>query len=244
MPRRARDRTPEVRKENAKPVSKSVATVPATNPNALHVRPLGNETESEALARYSMEPAVQGALTMSHWSSSPLTGLSLDVLVKNLSDQCALSNIGDLSRSEAILTAQIATLNQIFHNLAATASLNLIKNLKGADTVLRLAFKAQSQCRCSIEALAEIKNPRPVAFVRQANISAGPQQVNNGTGARAEKHESPPNELLECVNGYRLDIPAQSSSIRAHSKLEAVGTVNGTEIGGRQVAGGTQRLQG
>ena len=44
----------------------------------------------------------------------------------------------------------------------------------------RQALKAQAQCRATLEALAEIKNPRPVAFVKQANISGGHQQVNNG----------------------------------------------------------------
>ena len=41
-------------------------------------------------------------------------------------------------------------------------------------------YKRQAQCRATLEALAEIKNPRPVAFVKQANISGGHQQVNNG----------------------------------------------------------------
>lgn len=43
-----------------------------------------------------------------------------------------------------------------------------------------MALKAQAQCRATLEALAEIKNPRPVAFVKQANISGEHQQVNNG----------------------------------------------------------------
>jgi len=30
---------------------------------------------------------------------------------------------------------------------------------------------AQSQCRTTLEALAEIKNPRAVAFLKQANIA-------------------------------------------------------------------------
>jgi len=37
--------------------------------------------------------------------------------------------------------------------------------------------EAQSQCRATWEAIAEVKNPRAVAFVRQAYIAAGPQQV-------------------------------------------------------------------
>jgi hypothetical protein len=36
-------------------------------------------------------------------------------------------------------------------------------------TYLRLGLKAQSQCRATLETLAAIKNPRPVAFVQQAN---------------------------------------------------------------------------
>ena len=46
--------------------------------------------------------------------------------------------------------------------------------------LLRSDLKAQAQCRATLEALAEIKNPHPVAFVKQANISSGHQQVNNG----------------------------------------------------------------
>jgi len=51
------------------------------------------------------------------------------------------------------------------------------------ETCTRLAFKAQSRCRATNETLAEIKNPPSVAFVPQANIAAGHQQVNNGVQA-------------------------------------------------------------
>ena len=44
---------------------------------------------------------------------------------------------------------------------------------------MRMALKAQSQCRATLETLATIKNP-PAVFARQANIAQGPQQVNNG----------------------------------------------------------------
>ena len=46
-----------------------------------------------------------------------------------------------------------------------------------------------------------MKNPQPIAFVKQANIANGPQQVNNGgraadPSARAEIPAKRPNELL------------------------------------------------
>jgi hypothetical protein len=50
--------------------------------------------------------------------------------------------------------------------------------------------KPQAQCRATIEALAEIKNPRPVAFVKQANIAQGPQQVNNRIESGADPRGS------------------------------------------------------
>ena len=38
--------------------------------------------------------------------------------------------------------------------------------LKQFQVYLSLALKAQAQCRATPEALAEIKNPRPIAFVK------------------------------------------------------------------------------
>jgi hypothetical protein len=46
---------------------------------------------------------------------------------------------------------------------------------------MRLALKAQAQCRATAETLAEIKNPRPI-FARNFNAVAGNQQVNNAVG--------------------------------------------------------------
>ena len=93
-----------------------------------------------------------------------------------------------------------------------------------------MAFKAQSQCRATVEALAEITNPRAVAFVKQDNIANGPQQVNNGEQAapsRTEEKEIKPNKLLEATHGERLDGGAQSAAGGANSELETVGAING-----------------
>ena len=82
------------------------------------------------------------------------------------------------------------------------------------------ALKAQSQCRATLETLAAIKNPAPVAFVRQANIAHGPQQVNNGPQpaadgvSRARESEIPPNKLLEHQHGERLDLGTVQASGR------------------------------
>jgi hypothetical protein len=93
---------------------------------------------------------------------------------------------------------------------------------------LRMGLRAQSQCRATLETLAAIKNPSS-AFVRQANIAHGPQQVNNDTPApsRARKTRNARNQLLELNDGERLDTGTASAAGRADQELEAVGAIHG-----------------
>ena len=93
--------------------------------------------------------------------------------------------------------------------------------LEAMDRYLRLALKAQAQCRATIETLAAMKNP-PVVFARQANISNGPQQVNNGQPPRAEEKQNLPNELLEEGDGQRLDDGTAFATVRSDQDLVPV----------------------
>lgn len=128
----------------------------------------------------------------------------------------------DLSRCEAMLFTQAHALQSIFMNMSRRSALNMGEHLKAMETYMRLALKAQAQCVRTLEVLAAIKNPQPVAFVKQANIAHGPQQVNNGAvpSAPAWESEKAPNELLEAQPAERLEtgpaIPAvtgQATSI-------------------------------
>jgi hypothetical protein len=164
--------------------------------------------------------------------------MSMNTLVDDLGKQCELASNGNLGRSEALLVAQAHTLDAIFHNLARRAARNMGEYLNAAEIYTRLALKAQSQCRATLETLAVIKNPQPVAFVRQANIAHGPQQVNNGVPqdepSRARKIENEQNELLETEDGKRVDTGATSKATRVDPQVATVGAVNRTEDAGRQ----------
>ncbi len=100
-----------------------------------------------------------------------------------LRDQCGATSRGDLARGEAMLTAQAHTLDAMFDRMAQKAT--RCEYLNQAETYSRLALKAQGQCRATWATLAQMKNPQPTTFVRQANIAHGPQQVNNGAAALA-----------------------------------------------------------
>jgi hypothetical protein len=129
-----------------------------------------------------------------------------------------------------MLTTQAHTLDAIFNNLATRAiKAEYMKNL---DTYLKLALRAQSQCRATWEALGAIKNPPVMGYVRQANIAHGPQQVNNGTcddTPRTRENQNSQNKLMEKKDDERLDIGTTSTAGQADPAMATVGEIDGAE---------------
>jgi hypothetical protein len=131
-------------------------------------------------------------------------------------------NRGDLGHLEGLLTAQAVALNAMFVNLARRA--DITRRLDHEGHYMKLAFKAQSQCRATVETIAEMKTP--AIFTRQANI-ASQQLVNNGTlvtASRAREIGNAPNGLLE-AHGERLDGREAVQTGAGHPALEAVGAL-------------------
>ena len=182
------------------------------------------------LATFANDAAVRGATTGLEYTSS-MFGSDLDLLTytQEVRRQADAVCRGDLSGVEAMLMARANTLDLMFNQLALKSA--RCDHPAKMESYLRLALKAQSQCRSTVEALAEIKNPRPVAFVKQANITNGPQQVNNGSGppahAREEKTNTT-NELLEHQNGEWMDAGTAGEAGQGNQAMEAVGAVDRT----------------
>ena len=88
---------------------------------------------------------------------------------------------------------------------------------------MRLSLKAQSQCAQTIRVLNELKSPKNVAFIQQANLANGHQQVNNYP---ARKNENEQNELLERAEHEQLEFGAQKETFRANSTVETMGEVD------------------
>ena len=123
-----------------------------------------------------LSPSIQSAVGIKAWSG--FAGeVDLAELLDGLRDRVKKVQDGDMTPIESMLFLQAMALETIFTSLSRRAASN--DTLKPFQANMTLALKAQAQCRATLEALAEIKNPRPVAFVKQANISSGHQQVNN-----------------------------------------------------------------
>ena len=101
-----------------------------------------------------------------------------------------------------------------------------MQELKHWEVYLRMALKAQNQCRMTLETLATIKNP-PAMFARQANIAQSPQQVNNQMmpagepRAGAGKSEKPQNKLSGGSNELLPDTGAPGAAVGADPHLAA-----------------------
>ena len=155
-------------------------------------------------AELGLSPIIKNTAIIRYFSRGIVGELDMAESVRVLSGQVSAVQSGNLSGLEATLTAQVVALDAIFNEMARRAALNMGEHLGATETYLRLALKAQAQCRTAAQTLAEIKNPPQVAFVRQANIAHGPQQVNNGRSpgvtppapARGGISTIRPNELL------------------------------------------------
>lgn len=186
-------------------------------------------------------PSVQNGAVVHSWGMFGQSDLS-HVIAELKAKSIEVAD-GKMRTVEALLFDQAMALQTIFTNLSVKASQS--EHLSQLEPLLRMALKAQNQSRMTLETLAVVKQG-PAVFARQANINnGGQQQVNNGGTATgitpAARSAAAPTELLEAIeHGERMDAGAARSASGADQRLAAVGTVDRTSDGRRQV---TQRSE-
>jgi P2-related tail formation protein len=186
------------------------------------------------IAKASTLPSINAALVVDAFQSHIMgKDVNLNELVTDLHMKAMDVNEGNLSRMEAMLVGQATALQTMFTNLARRASAQ--EHLSRYQVFMTLALKAQAQSRATISALVDLKYPKQAAtFVKQANISSGHQQVNNGVSpeqltqvhAGAGDLPTTPNKLLEVNDGQRLDTGTQAETSANHQGLETLGALH------------------
>ncbi len=193
-------------------------------------------SQDEAMANLAAAGLVANAGLVARFNEAEYGEMSLDDLVASLRKSGEAVTGGDLRSAEQMLCAQAVSLNAIFAELARRAALNMGTYLESTDRYMRLALKAQGQCRSTLETLAAIKNP-PVVYARQANIANGPQQVNNLAApsgpSTSQDHahgetENQPTKLLGALDheAFSMDTRTPKETGRTDSRLEAVAEVH------------------
>lgn len=141
----------------------------------------------------------------------------------SLQDQTKAVNSGDMRQVEGMLICQAIALQSMFMDLARRGKSS--NSLQEVQCFTQLALRSQAGSRSTLQTLADVKNPRQVAFVKQTNV-ANTQQVNNGVmpSSHVENIKATPNELLveESHGCTTLDFGAKEEAGRADPSVVTV----------------------
>ena len=189
---------------------------PVKNKTSVIVDAGKDEDQDEAVAKKLTRPEVQAALTIQ--KLHPIN--DVNALTKILHQQTADVIGGNMTRPEAMLLSQAHTLDALFNSLVMKGLGQT--HMPHYEAFMRLAFKAQSQCRSTLQTLSDIKNPS-IVYAKQANITNGNQQINNGVPApRTQENKNYSNELLTELPNATLDNGRTVETIPVNSELATV----------------------
>lgn len=152
-------------------------------------------------------------------------------LVKSMIKLTNAFNTNETAMMQDILVPQVLTLQKIFEK--AAIKMANTDNLNGLQTWSIIALKAQEQCRKTLATIADIKNPKHTAFIKQQNNALN-QLVNNVVSVEksktseniSEKNSISTNQLLSEVNYEALDDKRKTETIQINSQLEAMGEID------------------
>ena len=181
-------------------------------------------TAAAETAKFALDPALCGVTVVrsfdGKFGQQDITSLLLE-----LDTQIQRLRGGDMSAVEAMLFAQATALQAIFVDLATRAQRQ--ERLPVMQAQLTMALKAQAQCRATLEALAEVKNPRHPTFVRQQNV-AQQQVVSNAGITCGHGHiDNQANKLITESRHAALDARGTGAASRVDTHVEAVASCHG-----------------
>ena len=150
---------------------------PATdNPDSLRVDTKPGTTSERRLAEVALDPAAHGMATAQDFTKNAFGKQSVTDTYQIVQEAIAAAEKGDHSRQRAMLAGQSIALNTIFTEMARRAACNMGEHLKATELYMRLAFKAQAQCRATVEALDRLTNGH-VQTVKHVHVAEGGQAV-------------------------------------------------------------------
>lgn len=137
------------------------------------------ESSGRVLARAAIGPVIRHTVLAEQFATPifgkgnqpPITETT-EVIREHLGDV----GKGDLTIVSRLLAAQAISLDAVFTDLAERAGRNRGEYLNAAEIYMRLALKAQSACRATVEALAKLHQPRE-QIVKHVHVNEGGQAV-------------------------------------------------------------------
>jgi hypothetical protein len=219
----------ETTKTKKAPVKKATNAPSEKQADAPNAEDEAKKVRSKRIAALVVSSTFNAAALQKTLASggNPNLSISLGDVLDALREKIQPVVKGNMAEVETMLLSQACTLDLLFGDLLLKARAS--DTMPKMESYMRMALKSQQQAASTLRILGELKSPKQIAFIKQANV-AHQQQVNNGTPPPATRaHEesgSRSNELLEHQHGERLDIRAAGHAGRGNQAMEAVGTVN------------------
>ena len=139
-----------------------------------------DETRAGMMARSMIEPYLRHSILAHDLTKKSVGDLpgqpSLNDYVHTIRNKAIQSRQGELGMASDLLIAQALSLDAMMTELLRRATMNLGDYPVAAERYARLAFKAQSNSRASLEALAKLHQPREQT-VRHVHVNEGGQAV-------------------------------------------------------------------
>lgn len=145
----------------------------------VYIEPQPGETVGRTLARIMLDPQARNALLATTFNVHGFGDAERPKMRESnavMAEQLERTGQGDLSLASRIHTAQALSLDALFTEMARRAYLNMGQYPEAAERYMRLALKAQSACRTTLEALARLHQPREQT-VKHVHVNDGGQAV-------------------------------------------------------------------
>jgi hypothetical protein len=148
-------------------------------PSALRVEQRDGETVGHALARAALDPVVRhgalaGTFAAQVFDEDHRTTVADSTSV--MGDEVEKAAMGDLTLASRVLAAQAISLDAMFTEMVRRSGNSMGVNPEGMQRYMRLALKAQSACRTTLEALAKLHLPREQT-IKHVYVGEGGQAV-------------------------------------------------------------------
>lgn len=200
-----------------------------------------DESIGRAYAKVLTSPAVAAHRVINAANPKNLRDvIDAPAMMAILDEEAAAVNRGDMKNVESMLMNQATALQGLFVHLTEKGlEQSHMPNLEG---FMRLALRAQSQCRATLETLSAIKNP-PVIYAKQVNQTTGPQQINNGITEQSQAQGFDYEQNKQSGPELLPDTRASQVASRIDKPVEALGKIDRAKVGRRQSESQPERME-
>ncbi|WP_442680182.1 hypothetical protein ACSBM8_02945 [Sphingomonas sp. ASY06-1R] len=150
-------------------------------------------------AAQAVDPCVTSSMVVAaFWEEASGAGIDPQAGYEAVLDQVQAVREGALAGPEAMLAGQAIALNAIFAEMARRGQAALGRPGIAAERYLRLAIRAQAQCRATLRALSDMANrptkeveaPRPITRIERIIVQPrghdGPSGMRTGEAGPAD----------------------------------------------------------